>query len=1076
MSSIRTDIAVSPCEALAAHRAHRTRHHRPLTPLLPLLALLLPLPPTPATAQDTPPALPVIELVTDATGTRLQVDGADMMVQGVNWDYFPRGTTYNYNFWTEPDHVIEAALDREMSLLKAMGGNAIRTYVGITPRWVRHIHERYGIYTILNHALGRYGVTAGGVYYENTDYSDPRARAVLVAEVEELVSEFKDTPGVLMWLLGNENNYGLVWSSAETEDLPEEEANTVRARHMYTLFGEVARRVKEIDPTRPVAMANGDLQYLDIIAEEVPDLDIFGTNVYRGVSFGDLFEEVRDVLDRPVMFTEFGADAWNARNMHEDQVVQARYLMGQWREIYEQSAGKGLVGNSIGGATFQWTDGWWKFGQEDRLDIQDTNASWANGGYVEDFVEGDNNMNEEWWGIVAKGPTDPNNLYELYPRAAYYALQAAYALDPYAPGTDLTAIREHFAGIEPADMGLRAQGDRAALLATALDRVRVSGVRIELETFNTGGSLISTPEDPPETNPTYPSFRGFDRMQSFYADLTAQPTANMLATVSFNMLGDVPTNPIDEIFYENRGRPRNVRGQGGDVTLQDIERLKVYSASVSWDDRWFQLEGFYRSGHYHWGYEGDFFGLYQEANYGPNIDIYNGLAPVGMEIAGKRSLSGLKVAIGPELWWGANPAVLVKQQASLGPVQGTVIYQEDLAEAGTASSSFAIPLPPTRKATVHLTGTRGGLTLEVGGIMSGSTKAGQTFQLADGEPGAYRVLQDEIRTSDAFGAKAKVSLTRGRLNWYLQGAAMGLVADGGPTQTQTFTGWTLKDTGSGNQRNVITGLTWLAGDWQIAPNVLWRKPLVGPVPAGVPAPGRPRNVLDDPFAVRGNRETRAAELLVTYDPTPATWMYNWDSDRREDAVLAASLGFVYFDFPTTQDAGIGIFADGRSTFAFPGAPPARDLWEVKARIVSKRRAGPGLIANIFAGTGEPNGDDDREVSRAGIDLRVIHGSVKFHGMASRNDWGPYDYHRDFNLTFPLQLMGDISYSLGPPDWFDLPQTRVGVRATMRTLNEYSPRYCPARTPDDFGRMECNPGIGGDPGREWEIRTYLHIGM
>ena len=67
-------------------------------------------------------------------------------------------------------------------------------------------------------------------------------------------------------------------------------------------------------------------------------------------------------------------------------------------------------------------------------------------------------------------------------------------------------------------------------------------------------------------------------------------------------------------------------------------------------------------------------------------------------------------------------------------------------------------------------------------------------------------------------------------------------------------------------------------------------------------------------------ETRAAEILFTYDPTPATWMYNWDSDRREDAALAASLGFVYYNFPTTQDAGIGIFADGRSTFAFPGAP------------------------------------------------------------------------------------------------------------------------------------------------------------
>ena len=1072
MSWIRTDTAGFARSFPVAPGGRRWL----LRGLLPALFLMVLAPRSPTAAQDAAGPLPVIELVSDGSGTRLRVDGRDMMVRGVNWDYFPRGTTYNYNFWTEPDHIIEAALEREMSVLKAMGGNAIRTYVGITPEWVRHIYERYGIYTILNHAMGRYGVTVGGVFSANTDYSDPRARAVLTAEIEELVDEFKDTPGLLMWLLGNENNYGLVWSSAETEDLPEGEANAVRARHMYSLFGDVARRIKEIDPSRPVAMSNGDLQYLDIIAEEVPDMDVFGANVYRGISFGQLFEEVSDVLDRPVMFTEFGADAWDAKNMREDQATQARYLIGQWQEIYEQSAGKGTVGNSIGGFTFQWTDGWWKFGQEDRLDIQDTNASWANGGYVEDFVEGDNNMNEEWWGIVAKGPTELDNLYELFPRAAYYALQEAYRLDPYAPGTDLTAIREHFANIQPAAMALRAQGDRSALLASALDRVHVRGVRMELETYSTGGSLVSTPREPLERNPSYPSFRGFDRMQSFYADVAAQPTQNMLANVSFNMLGDVPANPIDELFYENRGRPRNVRVDGEDFALRDIERLKVYNAGVSWDDKWFHLEGFYRTGHYHWGYEGDFFGLYQEANYGPNVDIYNGLAPVGMEIAGKRFLSGLKVAVGPELWWGANPAVLVKQQSRIGPFETAVMYQEDLAEAGAATSSFAIPLPPTRKATVHVATTRNGATFEVGGIMSGATKVGETFQVVDGEPGSYRILQDEIRTSDAFGAKAKVSYTRGRLNWYLQGAAMGLVADGGSTQTQTFTGWTLKDTGSGNQRNVITGFTVLAGNWQIAPNFLWRRPLVGPVPADVPAPGRPRNVLDDPFAVRGNRETRAAEILVTYDPTPATWMYNWDSDRREDAAFAASLGFVYYNFPTTQDAGIGIFADGRSTFAFPGAPPPRDLWEVKARIVSKRRAGPGLIANVYAGTGEPNGDDARVIRRAGIDLRVISGSLKFQGMARFNDWGPYDYHRDFNLTFPMQLMGDISYTLGAPDWFDLPETRFGVRATWRSLNEHSPRYCPGMSPDDFGGMECNPDIGGALGQEWEIRTYLHIAI
>lgn len=1022
--------------------------------------------------------MPDIRLVSNDAGTRLQVDGEDFMVLGVNWDYFPRGTTYSYNFWSEPDEIVKAGLDREMSVLKAMGGNAIRAYAGIQPKWVRYIYETYGIFTVLNHAVGRYGVTVDGVYVANTDYSDPAARAQIVGEVEALVDEFQGTPGVLMWLLGNENNYGLVWSSAETEDLPQGEADAVRARYMYSLFGDVARMIKSKDPGRPVAMANGDLQYIDIIAEEVPDLDVFGANVYRGVSFGQLFQDVHDKLDRPVMFTEFGADVWDAKNMREDQVTQARYLVEQWREIYEQSAGKGLVGNSIGGLTFQWTDGWWKFGQEDRLDIQDTNASWANDAYPEDFVEGDNNMNEEWWGIVAKGPTDHNNLYELYPRAAYYALQQAYELDPYAPGADLAAIREHFGRINPAQAGLRALGDRAAFLSEALDRVQLSEVRIELETFSTGGSGVSTPEEAPEPGaglPSYPSFRGFDKMQSFYAGLRARPTQTVTADLTFNVLGDVPSNPIDEIFYENRGRARTVRADGQTFGLRDIERVKVYRASVSWDDRWFKLDGFYRTGHYHWGYEGDFFGLYPEANYGPNLDIYNGAAPLGMEIEGKRGLAGLKVAVGPELWWGANPAILGKYRTRVGPFSTAFMYQEDLAEQGAATSSFAIPVPPTRKATVHLAATRGSATFDVGGIWSGSTKEGQAFQIVDGSPDDYRVLADRIKASDAFGAKAKLTLVKGRFSWYLQGAAMGLVADGGHDQTQTFTGWTLKDTGSGNQRNVLTGFAVVNGDWQFAPNFLWRKPLVGPVPSSAPAPARPRNVIDDPFAVRSNRETMAGELLITYDPTPATWMYTWDSDMREDASFAASLGFVYWRFATTQDAGIGIFPDGRSTFPFPGAPPGRDLWEVKARLVSKRPSGVGMIANLYGGKGEPNGNDDRVISRYGADLRLIGGSLKFQAHARLNDWGPYDYHRDFNQTFPLQLMGDVSYALGLPEWFDMPQTRFGVRAAMRTLNEHSPRWCPVRQDDGRGSTTCNTSSGGSNGREWEIRTYLHIG-
>jgi hypothetical protein len=69
---------------------------------------------------------------------------------------------------------------------------------------------------------------------------------------------------------------------------------------------------------------------------------------------------------------------------------------------------------------------------------------------------------------------------------------------------------------------------------------------------------------------------------------------------------------------------------------------------------------------------------------------------------------------------------------------------------------------------------------------------------------------------------------------------------------------------------------------QVAPNMLWQKPLVGAMPNGVDAPGRLRNVLDDPFFVRANRETLGGELLITYDPTPSTWMYEWNNDMVED--------------------------------------------------------------------------------------------------------------------------------------------------------------------------------------------------
>ncbi len=1001
----------------------------------------------------------------------LQVDGRDMMIFGMNWDHVPIGENYMWSLWTQPDDVIKTALDREMPLLQAMHVNVIRHYNGIPPKWVRYIYENFGIWTIVNHPMARYGYNLDGVWVPSVDYSDPRLRAAVKAEIQALVDEFEGTPGMLMWLLGNENNYGLHWASAEVEALPEGQRDAARARHLYSMFGEMIDAIKERDKTRPVAIANGDVQYIDIIAEECANMDVFGTNVYRGISVRDMYQVVEDKLQAPVLFTEFGADAFNARDLQEDQAAQAFFLLGQWREIYEQSAGKGRVGNAIGGCIFQWSDGWWKFGQDSRLEVHDTNASWPNAGYPSDYVEGDNNMNEEWWGITAKGRPDHRGLYEVYPRAAYYSLQEAFALDPYGKDVDIDAIRAHYDRIMPAVGVMKARGDKAALESQTLKKARLSGLRMEFETYSTGGQQTTTP--PIETPASsVPAFRGFDHMQSFYADFEANPSDAVQARLSLNILGHVAKNPIDQIFYEGRGYRGTVTDDNGDIIdLEGLSRVKVYQGAVSWDDRWFQMDAFYRTGHTHWGYEGDFFGLYRDAYYGENIDIYNGEAPIGVEFSGKKSLRGLKVAFGPQLWWGANPAVILKYTRDVLGFEATAMFQEDFAQQTTVTSSVAIPEPSTRKATLMLATDFQGFGVEMGGIWSGSTKVGDPFQITGEQDGQLQVFDDTIQDKDAFGAKVKLTRQKGPWNWYGQAAYMGLVADGGPTSALTFTGWTLKDCGSGNQYNAMTGVAYNTGNWQIAPNFLWQKPVVDPIDLNAPAPARLRNILDDPFAVRANRETIAGELLIVHDPTPASWMWAWDSDIREDAKLAWSLGYTFRHMPTSMDAAIGIMEDG-SLFAFPNATPARDLWEVRGRVVSRLNATTRFVGHMWFGPAEPTGDSQRKIERFGVDGRIAFPRVAFEAAVKVNDWGPYDYHRDYNLTFPLQLMGDVSYSLGTPRWFGYPQTRLGVRGTWRSLDRYSPRYLP----DGYSPLpdgELFPE-GLDKGSEWEIRTYLHV--
>ncbi|RCS27318.1 glycosidase [Polaribacter sp. WD7] len=1030
-----------------------------------------------------------VSVVQDEKGMRLEVNGQPFIVNGINWDYVPIGyNVLDAKFWEKSDEIIKAGLDQEMPLWQNMGVNAIRTYIGMPPKWITYVYENFGIYTMINHQFGAYGLTLDGVWYPKTKYGTAKVKKHLIEASVKMAKMYKDTPGLLLFMLGNENNYHLTWEGAETDEgiviNDQDKAKRAEARAMYRLFNEAALAIKKIDPNHPVGICNGDLLYLDIVADECVDLDIYGTNMYRGESFYDAFDRVKKEFRKPILFTEFGSDAYNARDNKEDQLMQAHYMVSNWKEIYENAYGLGKAQNSIGGFTFQSSDGWFKAGFDDRknADLHDTEASWASNGYNRDQAKtGDKNMNEEWFGIAAKGPTDIRGLYTLYPRASYYALKEAHTFNPFKSTKE--DFKNHFNKINLMDAVLRARGDKAAVGGG--QKLQISNLQAKFTTFNTGGSLITTPELSDGTGEAFPDRQGFDHMQSYFVGIQGKPTNNMRAEVNFNILGNVAGNPINEIFYENVGRPIQVNSPNGPITLTDNNRLRVYNASFEWNAEDFDMRGFYRTGHYHWGYEGDFFGLYPEANYGPNLDIYNGEI-LGVEVDGKGALKGLKAAFGPQLWWGANPAVLLKYQRKLGKLDFSAVYHRDIVNGNgvdengnrildpAQARSGVIPALPTERATIAFEKKGNHFGWILGAMWGGRPLNGRVYQDVrdNGE-----VVNDRIQSKDNWGGKAKVTYTKGGFNWYAQGSVMGLVANGGVDPTLTFTGWKLKDSGSGNMANFLSGIAYnFGGKFQIAPNFLYQQPLVDPISNTVAAPGRLRNWVDDPFSVRGgNRETTGGEILFTFDPTPATYMYQWDNDRVEDAKFAFNLGFVYRHLPTTQDAAIGFLPD-RSFFAFAQSAPAQDLWEIHSRMVSKVHSNLGLIANFYYGTGQANGDSERTIYRGGADLRMIFNKMKLTGMVKVNDWGPFDYHRDFNLTFPLQLVLDVSTSLGKPDWFILPDTKVGIMGTWRSLNEFSPRYSPTTTASAFATQPILSPVGFPNGSEWEIRTYIHINI
>lgn len=358
---------------------------------------------------------------------RLIAGERPFVVKGVCYSPVPIGKSHEYDWWNDPAKpwIVDGRL------MKEMGVNTVRLYqpsadMAAVKKVIRDFYRLYGIRTILGHWLGFWE-------YPCPLYGDESFREKIKQQVMEMVRAYKDEPGVLLWVLGNENNYSCLgrvnpWSSQEVDREPDpQKKNALRAKIYYSFVDSLSRQIHQIDPCHPVALGNGELSGLQFAKECAPDVDLVACIIYRGKTFGNLFNSLKATFDKPILLTEMGADAYDAYLNKEDQQMQAFFLLSQWRQIYDNLAqAAGGAGNCLGGVIFEWTDEWWKHDEysPDKWKLHDTVSNWSNGAYYFDIkAEANMNMNEEWFGIVALSEEKEGGLNKRIPRKSYYVIR-----------------------------------------------------------------------------------------------------------------------------------------------------------------------------------------------------------------------------------------------------------------------------------------------------------------------------------------------------------------------------------------------------------------------------------------------------------------------------------------------------------------------------------------------------------------------------------------------------------------------------------------------------------------------------
>ncbi|WP_428028862.1 glycosyl hydrolase [Ancylobacter sp.] len=237
---------------------------------VPLLATLAAQ--TPAHAQaPAQPALPVIPGATQAKPATVTISGRDIAVDG------------------QPFAVRGVAGDGPLAVLPGLGATTVRSY-GEDPGKLLDEAGKLGLKVIAGLWVGQ--------PRQGADYTDAGFRARQLAELEAVVTKYRDHPALLMWGIGNEVEVEITDDSA-----------------VWPVIEEVASMVARVDPAHPplAVLAETGTDKVEKLRKAAPSIAVLGLNSYGDALYSVVERARKQGWDGPIIVTELGAlGQWQA--------------------------------------------------------------------------------------------------------------------------------------------------------------------------------------------------------------------------------------------------------------------------------------------------------------------------------------------------------------------------------------------------------------------------------------------------------------------------------------------------------------------------------------------------------------------------------------------------------------------------------------------------------------------------------------------------------------------------------------------------------------------------------------------